>query len=492
MMTAQQLKNSILQRAIEGKLVEQRAEEGTAKELLKEIKLEKEKLVKEGKIKKSKPLPSITEDEIPFEIPESWEWVRLGEILFVLTDGTHQKPHYTDDGIPFLSVKDISGKTLSFDDTKYISQQEHEELKKRCYPQKGDILLSKVGTTGIPVIVDTEAEFSIFVSLALLKFSHRNLYANYVLILIESPIVQEQCTNNTRGVGNKNWVLRDIGNTLIPLPPLSEQHRIVAKIEEMLPLVDQYDKAYSQLTVLNEKFPQDMKKSILQYAIEGKLVEQRPEEGTAKELLKEIKLEKEKLVKEGKIKKSKALPPITEDEIPFDIPDSWEWVRLGDVGITIIGKTPATSHAEYYNGTIPFIGPGNISVNGIISYNSEKKLTDEGLTHSRKLEKGDIAQVCIGGSIGKAALITEICGFNQQINAIKPTLVSSLYLYMVLISDCFYKALKTNSTGTATPIINKDGWSNLLISIPPLSEQHRIVAKIEELMPLCDKLAKTK
>ncbi|WP_297967301.1 restriction endonuclease subunit S [uncultured Anaerovibrio sp.] len=235
---------------------------------------------------------------------------------------------------------------------------------------------------------------------------------------------------------------------------------------------------------------QQLKNSILQRAIEGKLVEQRPEEGTAKELLNEIKLEKEKLVKEGKIKKSKSLPAITEDEIPFEIPDSWEWVRLGDIGITITGKTPATSNAEYYNGTIPFIGPGNISANGIISYNSEKKLTDEGLTHSRKLEKGDIAQVCIGGSIGKAALITEICGFNQQINAIKPTLVSSLYLYMVLISDYFYKALKTNSTGTATPIINKDGWNNLLISIPPLSEQHRIVAKIEELLPLVDQYDK--
>lgn len=493
MMTAQQLKNSILQRAIEGKLVEQRAEEGTSKELLKEIKLEKEKLVKEGKIKKSKALPPITEDEIPFEIPDSWEWVRLGEILFVLTDGTHQKPHYTDDGIPFLSVKDISGKTLSFDDTKYISQQEHEELKKRCYPQKGDILLSKVGTTGIPVIVDTEAEFSIFVSLALLKFSHRNLYANYVLRLIESPIVQEQCTNNTRGVGNKNWVLRDIGNTLIPLPPLSEQHRIVAKIEELMPLVDQYDKAYSQLTVLNEKFPQDMKKSILQYAIEGKLVEQRPEEGTAKELLKEIKLEKEKLVKEGKIKKSKALASITEDEIPFDIPENWEWVRLGDIGLTNIGLTYKPTDIIHENGTA-VLRSNNIQ-DGKIVYD-DMVYVKTTVPSNKMCNTGDILICARNGSkrlVGKAAVIEhEGMSFGTFMAIFKPLSLDSYYVLSV-INSAYFRNTLLNDTGTTTiNQITQTMLKNFLIPLPPLSEQHRIVAKIEELMPLCDKLVKTK
>ncbi|MBR1696697.1 MAG: restriction endonuclease subunit S, partial [Anaerovibrio sp.] len=233
----QDMKKSILQYAIEGKLVEQHSEEGTAKELLKEIKLEKEKLIKEWKIKKSKPLPAITEDEIPFEIPDSWEWCRLKEVLLSLTDGTHSTPHYTESGIPFLSVKNISSGKIDFHNTKFISVEEHEELKKRCYPQKGDILLSKVGTTGIPVAIGCDTEFSIFVSIALLKCTS-DIDTYFLVKLLESPIVQEQCKLNTRGVGNKNWVLRDIANTIIPLPPLSEQHRIVERLEQLLPLCD--------------------------------------------------------------------------------------------------------------------------------------------------------------------------------------------------------------------------------------------------------------
>ena len=233
----QDMKKSILQYAIEGKLVEQRPEEGTAKELLKEIKLEKEKLIKEGKIKKSKPLPAITEDEIPFEIPDSWEWCRLEEVLLSLTDGTHSTPHYTESGIPFLSVKNISSGKIDFHNTKFISVEEHEELKKRCYPQKGDILLSKVGTTGIPVAIGCDTEFSIFVSIALLKCTS-DIDTYFLVKLLESPIVQEQCKLNTRGVGNKNWVLRDIANTIIPIPPLSEQRRIVEHLEQLLTLCD--------------------------------------------------------------------------------------------------------------------------------------------------------------------------------------------------------------------------------------------------------------
>ena len=477
MMTAQQLKNSILQRAIEGKLVEQRAEEGTAKDLLKEIKLEKEKLVKEGKIKKSKPLPDITEDEIPFDIPEGWEWVRFGEITI----------NRDNERIP-LSVNQREKLDKIYD---YYGASGVIDKVDRYLFSKELLLIGEDGANLLmrskPIAFIAKGKYWVNNHAHVIDcFS--SIYMLYIMYYINAINLSPYVTGTAQPKMNQ----AKMNSIPVPLPPLSEQHRIVAKIEELLPLVDQYDKAYSQLTDLNEKFPQDMKKSILQYAIEGKLVEQRSEEGTAKELLKEIKLEKEKLIKEGKIKKSKPLPPITEDEIPFDIPDSWEWVRLGDIGITITGKTPATSHSEYYNGTIPFIGPGNISVDGIISYDSEKKITDEGLTHSRKLEKGDIAQVCIGGSIGKAALITEICGFNQQINAIKPNLVSSLYLYMVLISDSFLKALKANSTGTATPIINKDGWSNLLIPLPPLSEQHRIVERLEQLLPLCDKLVKTK
>ena len=229
-------KKAILQEAIQGKLVPQIAAEGNAKDLLEEIKKEKSKLIKEGKIKKEKTLPEIAEDEIPFDIPENWCWCRLGDIVDKLTDGTHRTPKYVEKGIPFLSVKNLSSGKMDFDNTKFITPEEHKELYARCNPEKGDMLLTKVGTTGIPVINDSDIEFSLFVSVALIKFNHDFLDAKFFLYLLQSPLVQEQAKENTRGVGNKNWVMEAIANTILVLPPLAEQKRMVAAIEKMLPL----------------------------------------------------------------------------------------------------------------------------------------------------------------------------------------------------------------------------------------------------------------
>lgn len=173
------------------------------------------------------------DDEIPFEIPQNWAWTRLGNILYKLSDGTHSTPKYVERGIPFISVKDVSGGLLTFTSCKYISESEHRELYSRCNPEIGDLLLTKVGTTGIPVLVDTTVEFSLFVSVALLKFNQNLLLNEYLLNMILAPLVQKQAENNTRGVGNKNWVMRDIAHTLIVIPPLNEQYRIVAKLKEI-------------------------------------------------------------------------------------------------------------------------------------------------------------------------------------------------------------------------------------------------------------------
>ena len=248
------LKKSILQEAVQGKLVPQDPSDEPAEALLERIRVEKQRLIKEGKIKKDKHESVIfrrdnshyekrgseevcIDDEIPFEIPENWVWCRLGSILEKLTDGAHSTPKYTDSGVPFISVKDVSSGVLSFDSAKHISESEHRELYKRCDPKRGDILLTKVGTTGIPVIVDTDEEFSLFVSVAQLRFLHSLLDKNYLLLLIQSPLVQQQCTEHTRGVGNKNWVMRDIANTLVAIPPLAEQKRIVAFYTSITPLI---------------------------------------------------------------------------------------------------------------------------------------------------------------------------------------------------------------------------------------------------------------
>ena len=175
---------------------------------------------------------NITE-EIPFDLPNGWEWTRLKNLITSLTDGTHSTPKYTTSGVPFISVKDVSSGKLSFSNTKFISIEEHIELKKRCNPQRGDILLTKVGTTGIPVLIDSDIEFSLFVSVALIKFNAVNILPEYFIYLLKSPLVQKQAMENTRGVGNKNWVLSDIEKTLLVIPPLAEQKRIVDKINEI-------------------------------------------------------------------------------------------------------------------------------------------------------------------------------------------------------------------------------------------------------------------
>ena len=220
-----QLKKSILQDAVQGKLVLQDPADEPASALLERIRAEKEQLIKEGKIKRDKHesvifrrdnsyyekvdgIERCIDDELPFEIPESWEWCRLGTILQKLTDGTHSTPKYTARGIPFISVKDISSGKISFERTKFISKTEHELLASRCDPHRDDILLTKVGTTGIPVLVDTDRPFSIFVSVAQLRFSTELLDKFFLIYLLKSPLVQTQCRENTKGVGNKNWVMR--------------------------------------------------------------------------------------------------------------------------------------------------------------------------------------------------------------------------------------------------------------------------------------------
>ena len=246
-----QLKKSILQYAVQGELVPQDPADEPASVLLEHIRAEKEQLIKAGKIKRDKHesvifrrdnsyyekvdgIERCIDDELPFEIPESWEWCRLGTILQKLTDGTHSTPKYTARGIPFISVKDISSGKISFERTKFISKTEHELLASRCDPHRDDILLTKVGTTGIPVLVDTDRPFSIFVSVAQLRFSTELLDKFFLIYLLKSPFVQTQCRENTKGVGNKNWVMRDIANTLICIPPLAEQKRIQASLANVL------------------------------------------------------------------------------------------------------------------------------------------------------------------------------------------------------------------------------------------------------------------
>ena len=488
-MTPEQLKASILQYAIQGKLVEQREEEGTGEDLFQQIVKDRELLIKAKTLKKDKRTETtITTENSPFDIPETWKWVTLGSILNKLTDGTHKTPKYSVDGIKFVSVKDMSNGFLSLENTKFISKEEHQELYTRCNPEKGDILLSKVGTTGVPAIVNTTEQFSLFVSVALLKFNHKCIDMNFLYYMLMSPLVQTQAAENTRGVGNKNWVLDAIANTMVVLPPLAEQKRIVAKIEELLPYVDRYAEAYEKLEQFNAKFPEDMKKSILQYAIQGKLVEQRPEEGTGEELHQQIQAEKQRLIAEKKIKKEKLLPEIIEDEIPFDIPESWKWCRLSDI---IDVRDGTHDSPKYVPMGIPLVTSKNLS-NGSIDYGNVKFITQEDADkiNARSMVDDDDILFAMIGSIGNPVLVKkdrEFCIKNMALfKKFADTDISMQYMYWFFFY-AQYK-LKKEASGGVQSFISLSRFREYLVPLPPYEEQIRIANKIEQILPLCERL----
>lgn len=490
-MNAQDLKNSILQLAVQGKLVEQRAEEGTARELLEQIKLEKEQLIKDKKIKKSKPLPEITEDEIPFEIPESWEWVRLIDLCSLISDGTHKTPAYVEYGVPFISVKDISNEVMDFSNVKYITREEHEKLISRCKPEMNDVLLCRIGTLGKAIKICTDKEFSIFVSLGLLKLIEADV-ADYIVQVINSGYGYRWIDDNKVGGGtHTNKINLDtLRGMPIPIPPLEEQHRIVAKIEEILPYIDQYDKAYTKLEIFNKKFPEDMKKSILQMAMQGKLVEQRPEEGTADGLYEQIVAEKAQLIKDGKIKKEKPLPEIAEDEIPYEIPSSWRWVRFSEVMDVRDGTHDSPKYIET---GIPLVTSKNISGGGLY-FSNVKYISREDadkINERSNVDTGDILFAMIG-SIGNPVIVNkdrEFCVKNVALfkNYDKSKMCIE-YVYWFLYREQYI--MKKVASGGVQSFISLKVFRNYLFPLPPFEEQKRIVAKIEELLPYCDQLIK--
>ena len=501
-MTAQQLKNAILQEAIEGRLVPQDPNDEPASILLEKIRKEKERLVKEGKLKKKDlEVKPISEDEIPFNIPKSWEWVRFSQLYWQLTDGTHSTPKYKEEGIPFLSVKDMSSGKISFSNTKYISAEEHSLLSQRCHPQKGDLLLSKVGTTGIPLIIDTDREFSIFVSLALIKYFPNLIDSNFLLYIINSPLVQLQVKDNTRGVGNKNWVLSAISNTIMVLPPLVEQKRIVAKIEELLPKVEKYGKAQDELNKLNEELPERLKKSILQEAIEGRLVPQDPNDEPASVLLQKIREEKQKLVKEGKLKKKDLEEkPISEDEIPFEIPESWEWVRLGALISYQNGYAYNSSEMNKVGKGIPVIKSGNLmTLEVVLKRNNDYVEHPNNKMLASKIVKGDML-MCLSSQsdnpepLGKTAIykFDTFALLNQRVLKFRPYIDElTTLLFYTINSFYFWYNVSHQGGGSAQANLKLNHVLDMPVPLPPLAEQHRIVEKIEQLFKEIDKL-KTK
>ena len=485
-MTPEQLKASILQYAIQGKLVEQRAEEGTGEELYQQIQAEKQRLIAEKKIKKEKTLVEITEDEIPFDIPESWKWVRLGDCTGYSQTKPKISPKDITDDMWSLDLEDIQKESGAILTRTTASERKITGDKVLFY--KGQVLYSKLRPYLKKILIAPDNGIC---TPELVPFNTYLVYANYIVYILRSPHIDYVVNSVTYGVKMPRVGTETMVNLLIPLPPLSEQKRIVAKIEELLPLIGRYAVAYEKLEQFNAKFPEDMKKSILQYAIQGKLVEQRAEEGTGEELYQQIQAEKQHLIAEKKIKKEKPLPEIAENEIPFDIPESWKWVRLNNIAESIVDcphSTPKYLDMETEYCTIDtncIDGKGDIT----------KWRYVDADTYTARIarltpQKDDIVYTR-EGSICRAAILPEgpkVC-LGQRVMLIRSANgVFPQFIRRLLMSPMVIRKLTEQQKGIGAKHVNVSDVCNLILPLPPLAEQERIVAKIEELLPLCERL----
>ena len=481
-MTPEQLKASILQYAIQGKLVEQRPEEGTGEELYQQIQAEKQKLIKEKKIKKEKTLAEITEGEIPFDIPDSWKWVKLGDCTGYAQTKEKVSPKDITGDMWSLDLEDIQKDTGAI--LVKIKASERKISGDKVKFHKGQVLYSKLRPYLKKILVAPDEGIC---TPELVPFDTYLIDENYIAYVLRSPFIDYVINSVTYGVKMPRVGTDTMTNLLIPLPPLAEQKRIVAKIEELLPYVDRYAAAYEKLEQFNAKFPEDMKKSILQYAIQGKLVEQRPEEGTGEELYRQIQYEKQRLIKEGKIKKEKPLAEIADDEIPFDIPESWKWVRLGD--LANINGGFAFKSTNYTSEGVRVIRISDFNERGFVNDKIVRYPYDDSLSQY-VLDLKNILLCMTGGTVGKSLFITELdekMVVNQRVATIKVNSVMPEYVYQAILAPLTQKVIQDSKNST-NDNISMDTIKAFLIPLPPLAEQKRIVAKLEEILPLCERL----
>lgn len=463
-MTPQELKTSILWNAIQGKLTIQAMGENATN------------LMKNGLL----PEPNIEEQY--FDIPANWRWCRIKD-LFTLVNGKAFKPSdWGTTGIPIVRIQNLNDPAAPYN---YFSG----DIEDKYVLHGGELLFSWSGTPGTSfgsyIWHGNKAVLNQHIFIVSPQIELDVQYAMYALNA-ELTVFIEKAHG---GAGLKHITKKEFESCGLPIPPLAEQKRIVAKIEELLPLVERYAAAYKKLEQFNAKFPEDMKKSILQYAIQGKLVEQRPEEGTGEELYQQIQTEKQQLIQEKKIKKEKPLPEIAEDEVPFDIPESWKWVRLQNIatalGDGIHGTPQYTINGGYY-----FINGNNLA-EGKIEIKPDTKQVDasEYEKHKKPLDANTIL-ISINGTIGNYAFYEEepiilgksACYFSLLNDVCKE------YICIFLKSKVFFDYARQEATQTTIKNVSLKSMRMLPVPLPPLAEQKRIVAKIEELLPLCERL----
>ena len=436
-------------------------------------------------------------DEIPFDIPDSWEWVTLQTIATSSLGKTLDKAKNKGDLKPYLCSINVYWDGIDLTTVKETRLEENELPKYLLRP--GDLLICEGGDVGRSAVWESTQEMYYQNALHRVRF-YGEINPHYFQLLLECYKGNQILDAYSKGMTIKHLVQTALNTIVFPLPPLSEQTRIVDAVNRLLPYLHSYDRAEQKLSALNTGFPEALKKSILQEAVQGKLVSQDPSDEPAEALLGRIRAEKQRLIKEGKIKKDKhesvifrrdnshyekldGVERCIDDELPFEIPESWAWARLGNIGDWGSGATPSRTHPEYYDGSIPWLKTGDLTDSYITDIPEGISQLALEKTSVRLNESGSVLMAMYGATIGKLGILTYSATTNQACCACKPVYgVETLFLFYFLMSQ--RTAFIKRGEGGAQPNISKEKIVTTLMPLPPLAEQHRIVQRIEKLLPL--------
>ena len=408
-------------------------------------------------------------------MPSSWVWCKLEDIAYVASGSTPSKDSFVAHGVPYIKMYNLRNQKIDFDyQPQYIKEEVHNGKLQRSRTEIGDLIMNIVGPPlGKLAIIPHSLPQANFNQAAVLirPLQYKEVLVKYLFYYL-SEMTEINSISTKGSAGQVNISLTQSQNMRIPFPPLAEQKRIVTEIERWFVLVDQIDKGKVDLQTTIKQ----TKSKILDLAIHGKLVPQDPNDEPASELLKRINPKAEITCDNGQYGK---------------IPEGWSLCQLGDIGEIITGNTPTKDIAEYYGGSIPFYKPTDLDKGKCVK-NASENLSILGFEQARKLPINSILVTCIGATIGKTGLITAEGSCNQQINAIIPNNAAfPEFVYYVCISDYLQEEIKQNASATTLPILNKRNFAKLLFPLPPLPEQHRIVAKIEELFSKLDQIEKS-
>ena len=496
-MTAKQLTDSILQMAIQGKLVPQDPNDEPASVLLERIKEEKRRLVKEGKLKK-KDLEetAISEDEVPFKIPDGWICASLSTLSLDSADGPFgsnlKKEHYTDNKeVRIIQLSNIGEEGWRNTNVKYTTF-EHLECIKRSEAFAGDIIIAKMMPAGRSIICPIGDEKYVLSSDAVRFNFPPVLNKEYLYYAINSNIFRRQVYGDVQGITRVRTSLTKLRNYYLPIPPHREQMRIVGRIKEFLSLIKEYGEAYEEASKMDAELPDKLKKSILQDAIMGKLGTQDPNDEPVSVLLGHIREEKKRLVKEGKLKKKDLIEtPVEESEQPFKIPESWEWIRFGDLVFTFTGKTPPRGETMYWgDNDYPWVSISDMK-QGEIIYTTKEYISQraaDNCFHGQITPKGTLI-MSFKLTVGRTSILGIDAYHNEAIISIRTYADAKHYIRDYL---SYLLPIVANTGDSKDAIkgrtLNSKSIYNLFIPLPPLAEQHRIVEKIEALFAEIDNM----